>query len=527
MTLAISPKFISGQTIVKNNLYKWSITIANFVLKYKSTLLVKMDLAIALSHKSVIPLHRQLYEELRRAILSGRLSQRQRLPSTRSLAKSLGISRITVTQSYEQLISEGYLQTIVGSGTFVCAQLPDELLHSALPSFNQKITQPPIKLSKYASNITEIDVLKIADSDAPINFRYGQPAFDQFPMQLWRKLLSRHCRHSLDWLEYATDPLGHRPLREAIACYLSRFRAVQCEPDQILITNGTQQALDLIVRLLVDPGETIALEEPSYLKARHAFLAQGAKLLPIPVDESGLVVEHLRNYSTDSIKLLYITPSHQFPTGAVLSLPRRLELLSWAQKTGAMIIEDDYDSEYRYEGRPIPALQGLDYGNTVLYIGTFSKVLFPSLRIGYLVLPQQLVSVFTRAKLLADRHLPLLEQYVLTDFIEEGYLERHIRRMRLYYDQLRQVLVQALNVHLGEQATILGENAGIHLMVRLHTNLSDEEIIYRASQVGVGMVTAKPYYLKTAPTGEFIFGYSELTQQQLQEGIRRLAQVLS
>lgn len=486
-----------------------------------------MDLAIALSRKAAIPLHRQLYEELRRAILSGRLSPRQRLPSTRSLAKSLGISRITVTQSYEQLINEGYLQTIVGSGTFVCAQLPDDLLHSTRPPSAQKIAQPLIKLSKYGAGLAEMDIPEIAGPDALVSFRYGRPAFDQFPMQLWRKLLSGHCRSSLDWLDYATDPLGHRPLRFAIASYLSRSRAVQCEPDQILITNGTQQALDLIARLLVDPGETIALEEPSYLGARQSFLTQGARLLPIPVDESGLVVEHLAKYPALSIKLVYVTPSHQFPTGAVLSLPRRLELLSWAQQTGAMIIEDDYDSEYRYGGQPIPALQGLEWGNTVLYIGSFSKVLFPSLRIGYLVLPQQLVPVFTRAKWLADRQLPLLEQHVLTDFIEEGYLERHIRRMRLYYDQRRQVLVQELNVHLGERATILGENAGIHLMVRLHTNLSDEEIIHRASRMGVGMVTAKPNYLKAAPTGEFIFGYSQLTEQQLQEGIRSLAQVLA
>lgn len=485
-----------------------------------------MDLAIMLDGNAAVPLHRQIYKELRRAILSGRLLPRQRLPSTRSLAKSLGISRTTVTQSYEQLLSEGYLQTIVGSGTFVCSQLPDDLLHSMPVQSTHKVARPPLKLSKYAAGLSEIDVPGITEPDAPINFRYGRPAFDQFPIKLWRKLLSRHCGSDLNWLDYATDPLGYKPLREAIAHYLSRSRAVQCEPDQVMITNGTQQALYLVTRLLINPGEAIALEEPGYLGARRTFLTQGAKLLPVAVDESGLVVQALANYPAGSIKLVYVTPSHQFPTGAVLSLPRRLELLSWAQQTGTMIIEDDYDSEYRYGDRPIPALQGLDQSDSVIYIGTFSKVLFPSLRIGYLVLPHSLIPVFTRAKWLADRQSPLLEQGVLADFIQEGHLERHIRQMRTHYDQRRQALVQALNFHVGKRATILGDNAGIHLMVRLHTNLSDEEIILRAAQVGVGMVTAQPHYLKANRTGEFIFGYSELTAQQLQEGIRRLAQVL-
>ncbi|HEY9858874.1 MAG TPA: PLP-dependent aminotransferase family protein [Candidatus Obscuribacterales bacterium] len=473
-----------------------------------------------------MPLHRQLYEELRQAILSGRLLPRQRIPSTRSLAKSLGISRTTVTQSYEQLLSEGYLETIVGSGTFVCAQLPDDLLWSTPVESAQKMTRPPIKLSKYGAELAQTDVSLKAEPNAAISFRYGRPAFHLFPMQLWCKLLSRHCRSHLNWLDYSTDPLGHKPLREAIACYLSRSRAVQCSPDQVLITNGTQQALYLVMRLLMDRGDAIALEDPGYLSARRIFLSQGAKLLPVAVDESGLVVKELANYSTEPIRLVYVTPSHQFPTGAILSLPRRLELLSWAQQTGAMIIEDDYDSEYRYGDRPIPALQGLDRSDSVLYIGTFSKVLFPSLRIGYLVLPQSLVSVFTRAKWLNDRHLPLLEQQVLADFIESGHLERHLRKMRSHYDQCRGVLVQALNDHFGERATILGEKAGIHLMVRLHTNLSNEEIIHRAAKVGVGMMSAQSQYLKAFPRGEFIFGYSELTLPQIQEGIHRLAEVL-
>lgn len=485
-----------------------------------------MDLAIALDNNTAIPLHQQLYEELRRAILSGRLLPRQRIPSTRSLAKSLGISRTTVTSCYEQLLSEGYLETIVGSGTYVCAQLPDDLLHSTPVESVQK-TVLPIQLSKYAARLADMDTSLMSEPDLQISFRYGRPAFDHFPMQTWRKLLSRHCRENSTWLDYATDALGYKPLREAIARYLSRSRAVQCEPEQVIITNGTQQALYLIMRLSIELGDAIALEDPGYLSARRIFLSQGAKLLPVRVDESGLVVKDLAKYANESIKLVYVTPSHQFPTGAILSLPRRLELLAWAQQNSAMIIEDDYDSEYRYGDRPIPALQGLAQTDSVLYIGTFSKVLFPSLRIGYLVLPPSLISLFARAKWLSDRSLPSLEQQVLADFIEQGHIDRHIRKMRSLYDLRRQALVQALKANFGEKAKILGEKAGLHLMVRLQTHLTDEEIIQRAARVGVGMMSAQPSYLNVNCAGELIFGYSELTQEQIQKGISRLAQVIA
>lgn len=485
-----------------------------------------MDFAITLDSHSSVPLHQQLYEELRQAVLRGRLLPGRRIPSTRQLAKSLKISRTTVSQSYDQLLSEGYIETVVGSGTFVCTQLPDDLLLSKPIETAGKITRPPVKLSQYGEYLFEAEnVPRIAEADGMISFRYGRPAFDLFPIQLWRRLLSRYCCSNLQWLDYSIDILGYKPLREAISRYLSRARAVNCEPDQVLIVNGTQQALDLIMRLLIEPNDVIALEDPGYLSARFIFQTWGAELLPVAVDESGLVVQDLTKHSNQQIRLVYVTPSHQFPTGAILSLSRRLQLLSWAQQTGVLIIEDDYDSEYRYGDRPIPALQGLDRSDSVLYIGTFSKVLFPSLRIGYLVLPKSLASVFARAKWLSDRHLPLLEQQVLTDFIEEGHLERHIRKMRAVYDKRRQILVKALKTHFGERATILGEKAGIHLMVRLHTPLSDEQMIQCAAQVGVGILSAAPHYLKPHPKGEFIFGYGELTEQQLEEGIRLLAQI--
>jgi GntR family transcriptional regulator / MocR family aminotransferase len=486
-----------------------------------------MDFTITINSNSSVPLHQQLYEELRQAILKGRLLPGDRIPSTRQLAKSLSISRTTVTQTYDRLLSEGYIETVVGSGTFVCSQLPDDLLHSAPVPSSGTTTRVPVQLSKYGVSLAQTEnVPRVPEPDLYINFRYGRPAFDQFPIELWRKLLSRHCSSNLEWLDYSRDVLGYKPLREAIAKYLSRSRAVNCHPDQVLVVNGTQQALDLIMRLFIEPGNVIAMENPGYLSARLIFETQGAKLLPVPVDESGLVVEDLAR-AKEQIRLVYVTPSHQFPTGAILSLPRRLELLTWSSTTGALIIEDDYDSEYRYGDRPIPALQGLDKSDSVLYIGTFSKVLFPSLRIGYLVLPKSLVSVFARAKWLSDRHLPLLEQQVLADFIEEGHLERHIRKMRTVYDKRRQVLAKAFNKNFGEKATILGEQAGIHFMVQLQTPFSDEEIIKCAEQAGVGIMSAAPHYLKQPSMGEFIFGYGELTEQQLVEGIDRLAYSLN
>ncbi len=487
---------------------------------------IKMDIAVTLDSNSSIPLHQQLYEELRRAILSGRLLPQQRISSTRALAKSLSISRTTVTQSYEQLLSEGYIKTVIGSGTFVCPQLPDELLHSIPVEIKDQTTTSQVKLSHYGINLLDVGNLpKIPEPELTINFRYGRPAFDLFPIKLWRKLLSRYCCSDLNWLDYSTDGLGYKPLRESITRYLSRFRAVNCKPEQVLITNGTQQALSLIMNLLINPGDVIALEDPGYLSARLIFQTQGAKLLPIAVDDSGLVVKELRRWTSANIRLIYVTPSHQFPTGATLSLPRRLELLAWAQQTQAMIIEDDYDSEYRYGDKPIPALQGLSCSDSVLYVGTFSKVLFPSLRIGYLILPESLVSVFARGKWLRDRHLPILEQQVLAEFIDEGYLERHIRKMREVYDRRRQVLVKALNDYFGAFVKILGEKAGIHLMVRFETHLTDEEIIARANEVGVAMMSAAPHYLKPFSTGEFIFGYGELEEQKLVEGVCRLVKI--
>ncbi|MEO1124938.1 MAG: PLP-dependent aminotransferase family protein [Cyanobacteria bacterium J06639_16] len=484
-----------------------------------------MDLILNFDRTAPTPLYQQLVEELRDAVLRGRLKPNQKLPSTRLLAKSLGLSRATVTQSYDQLLSEGYLEGRHGSGTYVCAQIPDECLQAA-PIDSTSAPQSDMgSLSRFGNHLLGLDQLDFSDPEAQISFRYGSPATEAFPMKLWRKLIYRHCHNTAALMKYS-DAAGYLPLRAAIADYLGRARAIQCRPEQVIIVSGSQQALDLITRLTLDLGDWVAMEDPGYLGARHCFTGQGANLQGVPVDAEGINIEALSQYS-QLFKLLYITPSHQFPTGAVLPLARRLALLQWAQQTGTLILEDDYDSEYRYGDRPIPALQGLDQHHTVMYVGTFSKVLFPSLRIGYLVVPSAWVSVIKRAKWLCDRQSPLLEQYALTDCLNEGHFERHIRRMRQLYNQRRQALVQALKHYLGARVTILGENAGIHLMVKIETSLPDDLVIQKAQRLGVGLISAQGYYLTTPKTGEFIFGYAQLDESQIEQGIQILAQILS
>ena len=483
-----------------------------------------MDLAIYLDRTSAIPLYQQLTEKIRLGVLEGTLLPNQKLPSSRGLAKSLMISRSTVTQSYEQLESEGYLETRWGSGTYVCQQIPEQWLNSETIAPVTTKTKAKSSLSRFGSNLLTIDRLE-SEPNGEISFRYGNPAIEYFPIQQWRKLLARHCDRSPTLLNYAADAAGYFPLRQEIANYLKRSRAVRCTPEQLIIVNGSQQALNLIARLLLDAGDWVAMEEPSYLGARDCFVAQFANIQPIPVNYEGLDVAVLSNCQ-QQFKLVYVTPSHQFPTGVTMSLSQRIALLQWTEKTGTLIIEDDYDSEYRYESQPIPALQGMDRADAVIYIGTFSKVLFPSLRIGYLVVPPSWIAVISKAKWLCDRFCPILEQYALTDWIAEGHFTRHIRRMRQLYDSRRQALIQALKYYFGERVTILGANAGIHVMVKIATNLSDDLAIAKAATAGIGIISAQKYYLQPQRQGEFIFGYAQLEIPQIEAGIEKLARIL-
>lgn len=484
-----------------------------------------MDLLINLDSQSSTPLQRQLYESLREAILGGRLAPGQKLPASRDMARSLGISRTTVTHTYEALMSEGYLEAQTGAGTFVGRNLPDDLLRAKPESVfsSNKKSADKKRLSKFG-NYLKVNEPFGPMEEPPIQFSFGRPDIDEFPMRQWLHLLNHHAkRRDLSTLELPKRSQGYYPLREAISGYLARSRAVKTDPDQIIIVNGSQQALDLVARVMVDNGDYVGIENPCFLGAKTIFEANGAKLYPIAVDDSGLVVDDLPN-TTPSLELIYVTPSHQFPTGVSLVLPRRLELLSWAQRTETYIVEDDYDSEFRYCGRPVPALAGLDQGDTVIYAGTFSKTLFVSLRLGYLVVPRSLVGVFAHAKWLADRHSPVLEQQVLADFIITGQYERHIRRMRALYEGRRAIMLDCLKEHFGVNCQIFGENSGIHVLARFATKMTDQEIIDAALSKGVCVVPA--VHLNKPSSGELVLCYGGVKEDDIKRGVKLLSEAI-
>lgn len=480
-----------------------------------------MRVAMVLERASAVPLHRQIYDQWRAGILTGRFARGQRVPSTRELAAALNVSRSTVTESYEQLVAEGYLEASQGSGTFICRQLPDEALRPGRPRIAMKEDQPAIRLSRYGAGLKD-DFLYPETPRGFIRFTHWRPDLEHFPFVLWRKLVTRQLRTAtralFDYTElfdYAEHSAGYLPLRREIAAYVARSRAVRCSPEQVVIVNGSQQGLDLCVRLLLEAGDEVAFENPGYQGASRIFQAHGAWLRPARIDGDGIVITELSR----NARLVYVTPSHQFPTGVSMSLARRLELIEWARSSRAAIIEDDYDSEYRYDGAPLPSLQGLAQGVPVMYVGTFSKVMFPGLRIGYVIAPTSFVAPLKRAKWLADRHSSMLDQAALAGFIREGHLERHIRRMRRLYGRRREALVQSLARYFAGKAKILGDAAGMHLMVRF----DDDTIAERAKASKVLLMSASAYYLTKPATGEFIFGFSSIGERTIREGVRRLA----
>jgi GntR family transcriptional regulator/MocR family aminotransferase len=362
----------------------------------------------------------------------------------------------------------------------------------------------------------------------PYDFRYGPPSFTDFPHDTWCRVVARRARRvTIRDLDYGS-PEGLPALREAIAEYVGRARAIACTPEQILVVNGSQQALDLAARVLVDPGDVVLMEEPHYRGARTVMKAAGAKIETIAVDEHGLRTAELAQRRTLS-RLAIVTPSHQFPTGAVMPLGRRLELLAWARSAGACIFEDDYDSEYRYSGRPIEALAALDDSGCVLYAATFSKVMFPSLRLGYMILPEQLVEPIRSVKALMDTGGPNLAQAALVDFIREGHFERHLHRARTRNASRRAAMLEAIERHLGSRAMVSGINAGLHLMLWLqHLPASrSRELRTRAARAGVGVYPVEPFYLGQPKQVGLLLGYASMPEKQIIEGIRRFASVVN
>ena len=481
---------------------------------------------IAVNRSAVKPLHRQIYEAYRAAILGGRLQVGQQIPSTRALAGELRISRIPLVTAYAQLLAEGYLESRAGAGTFISRSLPDQMTSCAPRRARSAARTPsgPRMVSRIASLLPAPEGTRRAQRSGA--FSVGQLAFDHFPFQTWTNLVGRHARKvRASALNYG-EPMGAKAFRETIAAYLRTARAVECDARQIMVVSGSQQALDLSARVLLDPGSPVWIEEPGYELMRYALVMAGCRLIPVPVDSEGMDVAAGMTLCPKA-RAAYVTPSHQYPLGVTLSASRRMQLLDWAHQAGAWIVEDDYDSEYRYESMPIASLQGLDSGSRVIYIGTFSKTLFPSLRLGYIVIPPDLIDRFVAVRLAADLCPPQLYQAVLTDFIAEGHYARHIRKTRLVYSERRDALAGALRAEFGARLQVVGGEAGMHLVVILPPGFKDREIARRAAEANLWLRPLSPAYLgKTARQG-FILGFGSTKASDMPQAVRCLRDVLA
>src|SRR5437868_906768 len=431
-----------------------------------------------------MPLYRWLYEELRSAILAGRLRPGSRLPATRDLAAEYKLSRPTIVTAFDQLRSEGYVEGRTGSGTYVSEVLPEDFLQAPRADARAKAPRRKIRLSAYARRLHP---LHRTESRSARAFRASKPALDEFPAALWAKVAARRLRRVSANLLAGEGGMGYRPLREAVAEYLNTSRGVKCSADQVLIISGVQEALERAAHLLLDRDDRVWLEEPGYPGAAIVFWAVGGKICSVPVDAEGLDVERGEE-RWPGPKLIYTTPAHQFPLGMTMSLRRRLALLDSARRSHSLIFEDDYDSEYRYSGRPVPALQGLDRTGSVIYAGSFNEVLFPALRLAYLVVPTNMVDRFAAAQSIGMRYAPLLDQAVLCDFIQEGHLGRHLRRMRELYAERLAALIELTRENLAGLLEISSVEAGLQTVAWLARGLNAERAARRAAQRDVGVI---------------------------------------
>jgi GntR family transcriptional regulator/MocR family aminotransferase len=448
------------------------------------------------------PRTRELYGALRRLIESGRVPPGAKLPTTRDLARRLGLSRAAAVAAFETLIAEGFATARVGAGTFVAAQVPlvgAAPVRAAAP--NPWLHPPPPGA-------------------------LGVAAADPRTMAVFRRLLSRHlARPDAAHFRYG-DPRGGIALRRAIAAYLRTARGVRCDPDQIIVTSGTQQGLDLLLRALIRPGDAAWIEDPGYPRAQAALAAAGARLIGVPVDAEGLDPAQGAVLGPEA-RLVYVTPSHQFPLGVTLSMPRRLALLDWARRHDAWIVEDDYDSEFRYAGPPLTALQGLDDGGRVAYLGTFAKVLFPGLRVGYLVLPDALLAPVLAQRIQADKQPPTLAEGALADLLDHGHFAAHLRRARLRALAGRDALVAGLRARCGDALTVVAPAQGLHLVARLTGALADTEVEAVAAAHGIGLRALSPMYRDAIPVSGLVLGFSGFAADALRDAAARLGEILT
>ena len=479
-----------------------------------------------------VALHQQLFDGLRRAILGRVLRPGGRVPSTRALAQELGVSRLTVLTAYDQLLHEGYLEGRAGAGTFVSGALPDDALHATpLRRTRAPNATNATGAATPSSGIVRDDASSGATSgrreDRGLRpFRLSLPALDEFPRATWARLVSRHARALTPAMMAYGLPGGLGVLREAVAEHLRTSRAVRCEADQVLITSGSQAGLRLCAAVLLRHGDVVAVEEPGYPGARSAFTAAGARLAPVPVDDEGMDVAGLASLGA-RVRAACVTPSHQYPLGVSMSAARRLALLEWAERHGSWVIEDDYDSEYRYVSRPLGALQGVDAAGRVIYVGTFSKVLFPALRVGYLVVPASLRDAFFEARDAFDIFSPTLYQLALADFIREGHFVRHLRRMRTLYHGRRDALLDGLARHCAASITVHNAEAGLHVSTWLREGTSDVALVRRMQERRLSATALSTCYMGAAARSGLLLGFGGSNERQLRAATRTLGELLA
>jgi GntR family transcriptional regulator / MocR family aminotransferase len=459
--------------------------------------------------------------------MSGVYGPGAHLPSTRALAIELGVSRTTVTAAYEQLLAEGFLDTRQGAKTRVA-----QILARISPPAKRRTSSRPVRLSSYARRIVGLP----APAPSPVgkvvaDFRYGDVSAADFPTLSWKRAVNAVLLRRPRRLRYG-DPCGASELRAALQGYLWRARSLRCDMEQVIVVNGSQQGLDLCARVLLDPGDRFVIEDPCYALARQAFIAVGGVPVPIEVRQDGMRTDRLREVI--AARLCYVTPSHQFPLGGVMSAASRQQLLAWAGRTGAYVIEDDYDSEYRYDINPIRPLQTVSGDENVIYLGTVSKTLSPTLRLGYLIVPHDLRQAFATSKRLADRHTPGLEQDALADLLAKGAYERHVRKARRRNAERRATLLQALSATLGSRVTIVGADAGLHVVVWFNgvPRRQEVELITRGQVAGLGLYPVTPLYSSSKSRyrpdrAGLVMGYAGLDEREIKRGVERLASVLA
>jgi GntR family transcriptional regulator/MocR family aminotransferase len=474
---------------------------------------------ISIDRQAPEPLYQQIYGAFRTRIVKGELRAGQILPSTRQLARDLHVSRFPVLNAYAQLLAEGYFESRIGSGTFIASSLPAE---PARPNGKSLAASGLRAIAAPASTLPQNFWPWRNTRLGP--FQVGQRDLEHFPLNTWSKLIARYSRKIRTSELHYGDPMGSEVLRRAISVYLRTSRRVLCEADQIMIVSGSQQALDITTRVLLDPGAEVWVEEPGYWLVHHVLKIARCREVLVQVDAQGLDVLAGTKLSPNA-RAAFVAPSHQFPLGVTMTATRRFQLLEWAQNAGSWIIEDDYDSEYRYESPPLSSLQGLDTNARVIYIGTFSKVLFPSLRVGYIVFPPDLIERFAVVRQAMDLGPSPTNQAVLTEFIREGHFARHIRKMRQIYGERRRVLVKEIERELGACATILGGEAGLHLTI-LIDGIKDQEIAAKAAEQNLWLAALSRSYAGETPRSGFVLGFGNSRASEIPGAVSLLSKLL-